>query len=129
MKVMLLSERHAPHYWRGATPIKKSLPFYERIGEGYVHRVRSAAHHYTSKDGSMTHTSYHFWCGAVGFLYPAGKQNRKKKPAVLTAELTAGRVLCATCEARAIGAGQLGLEKIGEHFVKYRPHADFFAIR
>lgn len=128
MKVLLIQERRSPQYWRGSTPIKRCLPFYERNGEGYVHRVRSGAHHYIRKDGRMSHSSYHFWCGATGFIYPAGKQNRKKKPAMLVTEPTAGRVVCATCEARAIGSGQLSSAKIGGHFVKYKPHGDFFAV-
>lgn len=126
MKVLLIQERHPPIYWRGSTPIKRSLPFYERDGEGYVHRVRSGAHHYDRDTGSLRHTSFGFWCGLHGFILPAGKRLGRKMPARLVTEPTPGRVVCATCEARAIGSGQLGSAKIGRHFVKYKPHVDFF---
>jgi hypothetical protein len=128
MKVALVNERKSEHFWKSVTPIKQCLPFYERKGDGYVHRVRSGTHHrLLSKDGSLTHSAYHFWCGATGFIYPSGKQNRKKKPARLVSEPSNGRAVCATCEARAIGSGQIGSGKIGENFVKYKPHADFYA--
>lgn len=124
MKVQLIDERHCDWYRRTSLPLKELLPFYEREGTGYVHRARSASMHYY--EGAYTHTSVSFWCGAAGFLYAAGERPKKHAPAAMAEKPTAGRVVCATCEARAHGAGQVGHGKLGGHFVKYRPHAEFF---
>ena len=129
MKVALLNERHCSWYSRSTAKIKTMLPFYQREGNGYVHRVRHADSHYDGKTGLLRHTSVGFWCGSHGFIYPAGKWNRKHAYAVVCSQPSLGRVVCATCEARAIGSGQVGSGKIGDHFVKFRPRSDFFGVK
>lgn len=126
-KVTLLRERHCDYFLRGVKRVARMLPFYQREGDGYVHRVRSAIHVY-ERNGDLRHTGVHFWCGRQGFLYPAGKQDKRKKLAMVTSEPSPGRVVCATCEGRAIGAGQVEGNKIGDHFVKFRPHAEFMRL-
>lgn len=126
MRVTLLRERIADFCKSVVKPIKSTFPFYEREGDGYVHRVRSGLMHY-NWEGEFTHTSITFWCGPSGFLYEPGKRPRKHVPAALVAEPSPGRVVCATCEGRAIGAGQIPGNKIGDHFVKYKPHVGFMA--
>lgn len=126
-KIPLIRERSGEWFRRSTRPISASLPFYEREGSGYVHRVRSAHMHYD--DGKHTHTSVTFWCGGHGFLYPGGKRGKNKSPAAAVSEPSPGRVVCATCEGRAIGSGQLGEHKIGPNFVKYRPHSPFFGAK
>lgn len=126
MRVTLLRER-APEFVEPClTPIKATLPFYQREGEGYVHRVRSGWLH-RDWDGKFQHTSIHFWCGAYGFLYEPGKRPRKHAAASLVTEPSPGRIVCATCEGRAIGSGQVASSKIGGHFVRFRPHVGFMA--
>jgi hypothetical protein len=125
-KVQLLREKKPAWRAHQCRPLQSSLPFYERDGAGYVHRVRSAKLHYDD-DGTHTHTSVQFWCGANGFLYPSGTQNPKHRPAVLTAQPTAGRAICATCQGRAIGAGQVGSHKSRGVMTRFKPHVEFFA--
>jgi len=125
MKVPLIDERRGEFFRRNTRPLKELLPFYERDGVGYVHRARSATMHYRD-DGVHTHTSVSFWCGAAGFLYPAGKQPKKHAPARMLNEPSPGRLVCATCQARAYGSGQVGNGRLGDEFVKYRPHTEFF---
>lgn len=127
-KVQLLDEWRGDWFRRNTRPVKQLLPFYERDGAGYVHRARSCHMHYDD-DGTHTHTSVKFWCGACGFLYPKGKQNRKHLSARMTDTVSAGRVVCATCEGRAHGAGQVGDGRIAGRFAKYSPHREFFPVR
>lgn len=128
MKVALLREKLGDFGRGQLKPISATLPFFQRDGEGYVHRVRSALMHY-DRHGAFTHTSVHFWCGTHGFLYEPGKRPAKHAHAQLMTEPTPGRVVCATCEGRAIGAGQVVGNKIGEHFVKFKPHVGFHAVQ
>lgn len=128
MKVKLVREQRGYWYHRNTKPISASLPFYEREGGGYVHRVRSAHLHY-DENGTHTHTSVSFWCGAAGFLYPKGRQNKKHAPAYMAESPSPGRVICATCQGRAHGAGQVGDGRLGNTFVRYKPHGDFFPAR
>jgi hypothetical protein len=128
-KVTLLRERHCDWYMRKSKRVAKMLPFYEREGKGYVHRVRSATHHYDYDTGELRHTSVSFWCGLGGFLDPAGREGKtRRNPAKVCSTPSPGRVVCATCEGRAIGAGQVEGNKIGDHFVKFRPHAEFMNL-
>lgn len=133
MKVALLSCKLSRNPFIGSCvrPIAEMLPYYQREGDGYVHRVRSANMHYQRlhHGGAYTHTAATFWCGSYGFVYPDGKARRRQKLGVLLAEPSPGRVVCATCEARAIGAGQDGQHKINGKFVKYRPHDAFIPRR
>lgn len=126
MKVTLLRENCADFGRDRIRAITATFPLYQRDGEGYVHRVRSGWMHY-NRDGLFTHTSIRFWCGANGFLYEAGKRPPKHAPASLVSQPQPGRVVCATCEGRAIGSGQIAGNKIGEHFVKFKPHVGFHA--
>lgn len=127
-KIPLIRERRGDWFNHRTKALSASLPFFEREGSGYVHRVRSGHLHY-DENGKHTHTSFSMWCGQNGFLYPAGKQNRKRLPAAVVGKPSAGRSVCATCEGRAIGSGQLGKHKIGPSFVKYRPHSPFFGAK
>lgn len=124
-KVRLIREKTSDFGKEFLIPVKSSLPFYQREGEGYVHRIRSSHKHLDPKTRQHSHTSFKFWCGAHGFTYPRGKQNRKHAPAQVLEEPSPWRVVCATCEARAIGSGQLGKRKIGKRFVRFKPHVDF----
>lgn len=129
MKVQLLRERRGDFYARSTKPVSASLPFFEREGWGYVHRVRSAHMHYDS-GGKWTHTSVKFWCGQHGFIHPTGARlPRGQSIARMVLEPSPGRVVCATCQARAHGSGQVGTGKLGDEFVKFTPRADFFARR
>lgn len=125
MKVPLLKESHGDFFAKSTKPISASLPFYQREGGGYVHRARSGYLHYDNQ-GRNTHTSISFWCGATGFLYPKGKQDPKKSPASMVESPNPGRVVCATCQARAHGSGQVGTGKLGDEFVKFHPRPPFF---
>ena len=124
-KVPLVCERTGDWFRRFTKPVSSSLPFYEREGFGYVHRVRSSHLHYDD-NGRLTHTSVRFWCGSHGFLYPPGRKCRKHAPAAMRSRPSDGRVVCAACEGKAIGSGQTGAGKIGRNFVKFKPHSPFF---
>lgn len=124
MKVALIDERRPEFYRQSTVPLQAALPFYQRDGEGYVHRVRSGHLHYHA--GEHTHTSIHFWCGATGFIYPAGKQARKHRPAIITATPNPSRAICATCEGRAVGSGQVPGRAADGRVTSYRPHVGFF---
>lgn len=118
MKVQLLKQP-VPDFFKGRVRhVTSTLPFYEREDGGYVHRLRSAWMHYDD-DGKYRHTSYHFWCGQLG-------STSKKKKGRLTDEPSSGRVVCATCQARAHGSGQVGTGKLGDEFVRFRPRPPFF---
>lgn len=127
-KVALVNERTPEWFRKQSVPLRAALPYYQRDGDGYVHRVRSGHLHYSIRTGEHTHTSVHFWCGATGFLYPAGKQNPKHRPAVITASPSPTRTICATCEGRAIGAGQVPGRAADGRVLQYRPHSGFFRL-
>lgn len=99
-----------PTDWR---PIRKSLPFVAGNRGGYVHRVRAMTLHQSVDGGAHVHADC--WCGQVMMF-----SNRHGNE--LLAEPPDGRVVCATCEARAIGAGQVGAGEIGGRPVKFSPH-------
>lgn len=124
-KVRLLREKEPAWHREFVVPLTSSLPFFQRDGDGYVHRVRSSRLHLSPKTGEHTHTSVTFWCGQLGFLYPEGKWNPKHKKASVLAEPSPWRLVCATCEGRAIGAGQVDSHKIGGRIVKFKPHVEF----
>lgn len=114
--------------------VSESLPYYQSEGDGYVHCVKEVTMHYDRDTAKLTHISVSFWCGGGGFLYPSSVSERVsrrggRKPAAIVAEPSAGRVVCATCAGRAVGSGQHGNHKIGDNFVKFRPHKDFIATR
>lgn len=106
MKVDLLQEpwgAETRSYKNRPTPIKRSLPWYttryRRHGRvQYVHRVRSGLLHpgpsWRSKTSARS-VSFSLWCGQGGSLWHG----------YLLDTIPAGAAICATCEARALGAG------------------------
>jgi hypothetical protein len=99
--------------------LKESLPFYEREGAGYVHRVRDVTVHYKGEksQSKISHVSVQFWCGACGFTGP----KRGRSAAAIVETPSNNRPVCATCEGRAIGSGQLGSREIAGREVSFRP--------
>lgn len=93
-----------------AVQVKAAPPFVEAISGRYTHRVRSAALHTIC---GKTHMSVQCWCGMHINV-------SVKRPNRLTDE-PSGRPICATCEGRAIGAGQLGAREIAGREVLYQP--------
>jgi hypothetical protein len=65
------------------------------------------------KNNFLGHTSIGFWCGSSGFF---GEGHGK-----LYDEIPKGEVLCATCEGKAIGAGEDGARVINGRDVMYSP--------
>ena len=86
-----------------------SLPFYKAKSGTYTHRVRYGEVHLW--DGKPTHTTFGLWCGMSGAL---GK-------GTLMSETEPDAVVCATCEGRATGAGQLDSHTINGRFVRFSP--------
>ena len=109
--MMVQLERENLSWARGAIPVKSSLPFVESRAGRYTHRVRSAALHTLL---GKSHMGIKCWCGMVIFI-------SKRKPNRLANEPETGRPICATCEGRAIGAGQLGAREIAGREVRYQP--------
>ncbi len=100
--------------------LTKSLPFYRSAQGTYVHRVRSGTVHFY--DGVAQHTSFHLWCGMLGSVgitlpYPRHRPSRGD----LFSDVPKTATLCATCEGRAVGAGQLGSRMICGRIVKFSP--------
>lgn len=94
-----------------AVRVKAAQPFVESRSGRYSHRVRSAVLHTVC---GKTHMSVKCWCGMHINI-------SKSNPNRLTANPEAGRPVCATCEGRAIGAGQLGAREIAGREVRYQP--------
>lgn len=116
-KVKLISERKPNLYGRpfggnGEKVISHSLPFYKSDRGEYYHRVRAANSHWRNNSKKLSHISISFWCGNSGSISGHGK---------LYAEIPVDGVLCATCEGRAIGAGQDGAQIINGRNVMYSP--------
>lgn len=109
-KVVLARERSCPWFERTTTELRASLPYWQPDNGGYVHMVRSARiHHGDDNKAGLRYTTYKFWCGGGGFLYPPSVPvNRRggRGIGMLLAEPSPGRVVCATCIGRAIGSGQ-----------------------
>ena len=92
-------------------PVKRALPYIESVRGLYSHRVRNATMYVI--DGK-THMGVSCWCGmslCVG----------KKSTGQLVGQPSIGRPICATCEGRAIGAGQEASHKINGRLVKFTP--------
>jgi len=108
------------HGWSNShTTIKsalKSLPFYKGRRGIYFHRVRRIQQYWS--DGRYSHSAVDFWCGNSGGLGMGRRQG------FLAAEIPDDGVLCATCEGRAIGAGQLGARTINGKPVMYSPQKE-----
>lgn len=93
----------------------KSLPFVESGAGRYTHRVRSLSLVTMHSPRHQPHSAAACWCGMTVLLSPKHCHARSR----LVAEPT--RVLCATCEGRAIGAGQLGTPEIAGRPVMFSP--------
>ena len=103
-----------------AIQLKMSLPFFQSKPGGYVHRLRSVHTYY--KDGKYSHTVACFWCGGTGFNDVGNEmESRPTKHGRFLADPPPGEVCCATCEGRAVGAGQLGAPVICGRPVKFQP--------
>ena len=92
--------------------VSRSKPFCESGAGRYTHRVRSAALY---SAGGRSHLAVKLWCGAhlcIGVNHPGSQ---------LTDAPSGGRLICATCEGRAIGAGQLGAREIAGRAVRFAP--------
>jgi hypothetical protein len=108
--------------WRGwrnprsaMMTISRSLPFFQSGQGNYIHRIRSGRVHFW--DNAAAHTTFELWCGQLGHT-----GNRSRCPPGRLMETTPpGATLCATCEGRAIGAGQLGSRMICGRIVKFSP--------
>lgn len=105
MKVDLVRERESPWAPVKGCQVARMAPFVMKA-TGRVHRVRSARIFAHDPDaggwnGRRYHVAVTFWCGSSGFL--DAKNGRRD---LLLHDIPEGSVLCATCEGRAIGAGQ-----------------------
>ncbi len=112
MKVELHQEKLSDWHAFGhiTKTVSKALPFYKSRKGVYVHRVRSMNQYW--RHGKYHHASIGFWCGNTGHLGEKG---------VLLAKVPDGEVVCATCEGRAIGAGQDGARVINGQAVMFSP--------
>jgi hypothetical protein len=100
------------------------LPFYRSDSGVIYHRVRSLTiHQLVSSEGPVySHTSVQFWCGNSGFIDRGCDLRRRRRSAGRLYEtIDSSTPLCATCEGRAIGAGQIDSGKINGRPVIYRP--------
>lgn len=93
----------------------KSLPFVESGAGRYTHRVRGLALVTMHAPTYQPHAAASCWCGMTILLSPKPVHSRNR----LAEEPS--RVLCATCEGRAIGAGQLGAQEIAGKPVMFAP--------
>lgn len=91
--------------------VRYALPYYKSRRGDYFHRLRSASQHW--RNGEYSHTSLGFWCGNSGQL----------NNGQMYSDIPEGGVLCATCEARAIGAGMDGARYINGRAVMYSPRS------
>lgn len=122
MKVPLLISRFPPMYnWRRAkgdyvVPIRSALPFCKSPRSGLYHRPRSGELHYAN--WHLSHVAVSFWCGSMGYV-----QHGRARRVVWTLceDLPENAVLCATCEGRAIGAGQIDSRTISGRTVLFSP--------
>lgn len=97
------------------TYAKRSLPFAESGAGKYTHRVRSVQIIALDPKQWPAHIAVNCWCGQ-SVLISAKRQHKASR---IVAEPS--RVLCATCEGRAIGAGQLGAPEIAGRPVMFSP--------
>lgn len=93
--------------------LKKTAPFFKSGQGGYTHRIRSGKNYYRNENYS--HTGLTLWCGMTGLI---GKTHKNSK---LLLEPSLDSIMCATCEGRAIGSGQLGSHEILGRLVKFQP--------
>lgn len=94
---------------------KESLPFVESARGTYTHRVRYVELHNLGAHWKP-HLAAGCWCGMTVLI-------SERKPGRLVEAPSDGYVVCATCEGRAIGSGQLGSRVIAEREVMFQPHS------
>lgn len=124
--VELQVKRRKPFEWRAPghreADLTRSLPFFQSGIGRYVHRVRFGKMYY--RDGKLSHTAFTGWCGVTGFV---SEKNRAQpwrdrgRNSDLFVDPPKSAVLCATCEGRAIGAGQTESRMICGRVVKFSP--------
>ena len=93
----------------------KSLPFVESGSGKYTHRIRTLSLVTMHSPRHQPHSAASCWCGMTILLSPKHCHARSR----IVAEPS--RVLCATCEGRAIGAGQLGAAEIAGRPMMFSP--------
>lgn len=112
---MIQLERHKPPPYKPAAVrmmnVKRALPFVASDAGEYIHRVRSAVVYEVCE---KAHMAVSCWCGMTLLV-------SKRKKGRMLSEPVAGRPMCATCEGRAIGAGQEASHKINGRLVKFTP--------
>lgn len=92
--------------------VSRSKPFAEAGAGRYTHRVHSASLHTCA---GQSHLALKLWCGML--IHLGGRRNRDSR----LVDEPSGRPICATCEGRAIGAGQLGSREIAGRAVMFSP--------
>lgn len=85
-------------------PLKRALPFFSGPGRRMAHRVRSGSMYLHHDADWPTTIALHFWCGNQGFLRRTTP--RRTHGGFLFAAPPDDFPMCATCEGRAIGAGE-----------------------
>lgn len=106
--------RQWPAYIRGQViRAKEALPFVESQYGRYAHRVRYVELHLSLGE---PHMAAGCWCGQTIHI-------SKRKNGRLIQAPSDGYVVCATCEGRAIGSGQLGARVIAGREVMFQPQA------
>ena len=137
MKVELQRKPWAPHASRHlprahVSILTRSLPFYRAFMGSYVHRVRYGYHFVESADSSIpTRFALTMWCGSHGTIqlsdqtaarlrkhYPP----QRKRGGELFAVPPDRSFSCATCEGRAIGAGQTESRVLAGRMLVFSPH-------
>lgn len=91
----------------------RSLPFVESGKGRYTHRVREFCVIGIHVPRHQPYGAASCWCGTTVLL------GNRHRGSALVAEPS--RALCATCEGRAIGAGQLGAQEIAGKPVIFSP--------
>lgn len=116
MKVPLVVpvRRDAKHFYASS-----SLPFVESGSGRYTHRVRSVELILSLVPQWKPHTAVRCWCGMTILL------SDKRCHAASRIVSDPSRLLCATCEGRAIGSGQLGAAEISGRKVQFSPRGRF----
>lgn len=93
--------------------VKASPAFFYSPAASRAHRVRSGR--LFVWQGRTTHAAYSLWCGQHGLISEKHKGNR------LTNYPPRTLPVCATCEGRARGAGQLESHEIAGRLVLFSP--------
>lgn len=124
MSIMVELQLKAQRGWKNPRSaemsLTKSLPFYRSRQGHYVHRVRSGTVYFY--DNVAQHTSFRLWCGQIGSVGVTLKYPRHRpSKGDLFSDVPKHAVLCATCEGRAVGAGQLGSRMICGRIVRFSP--------